>query len=275
MRSWYRETRFECGDYLDVNIYPVYTKAPCRSRKAKPTSETQQKLNDMNAELRLIRIANANFTGRDLKIELTYSKKHLPEDDEGAARELRNFLRRVKRYRETHGLSPLKYIAVTEKGSRSGRYHHHLIMSGDIDLFDLVALWGNGLVGTDILIFDENGIASLVRYMLKQAREFIGKKKYSRSRNLIIPQPKQRDNRFSKRKVRELARDTECRAEYEKVYEGYHLAQASVVYNDKNGGVYIYARYYKQEAAWCNPKKRSSKSRSSAGQSMPKRNMRN
>lgn len=257
MRSWYRETRFECGDYLDVNIYPVYTKAQCRSRKAKPTSETQQKLNDMNAELKLIRIANANFTDHDLKVELTYSNKHLPEDDEAAAKELRNFLRRVKRYRETHGLSPLKYIAVTEKGPRSGRYHHHLIMSGDIDLFDLVALWGNGIVGTDILVFDENGIASLVRYMMKQAREFIGKKKYSRSRNLTIPQPKQRDNRFSKRKVKELARDTECRAEYEKLYDGYHLAQATAVYNDSNGGTYIFARFYKKEAAWCKRRQKS------------------
>jgi hypothetical protein len=130
-------------------------------------------------------------------------------------------------------------------------------MSGDIDLFDLVALWGNGIVGTDILVFDENGIASLVRYMMKQAREFIGKKKYSRSRNLTIPQPKQRDNRFSKRKVKELARDTECRAEYEKLYEGYHLAQATAVYNDSNGGTYIFARFYKKEAAWCKRRKKN------------------
>ena len=99
MRSWYRETRYECGDYMEVNIYPVYTKAPCRRKKAKPTSETQQKLNDIYAESKLIRIANANFTDHDLKVELTYSKEHLPQTDEEAARELRNFLRRVKRYR--------------------------------------------------------------------------------------------------------------------------------------------------------------------------------
>lgn len=272
MRSWYRETRFECGDYLDVNIYPVYTKAPCRSRKAKPTSETQQRINDINAENKLIRLANANFTNHDLKVELTYSTNHLPLDDKAAERELRNFLRRVKRYRESHGLSPLKWIAVTEKGSRSNRYHHHLIMSGEMSLFDLVSLWGNGIVGTDILMFDENGIASLCRYMLKESRVVIGKKKYSRSRNLIIPQPKQRDNRFSKRKVKELAKDTECRAEYEKLYEGYHLAQADVKLNDENGGVYIYARFYKKEAEWCK-RKRSNKSHSLNGQNSQKPNM--
>ena len=276
VRSWYRETRFECGDYMEVNLYPVYTKAPSRRKKAKPTSETQQKLNELNAEHKLIRIANANFGSHDLKIELTYSAEHLPEDDEAAARELRNFLRRVKRYRQSRGLSELKYIAVTEKGPRSGRYHHHLIMNGDIELFDLVQLWGNGIVGTDMLQFDQDGIASLARYMMKQAREFIGKKKYTRSRNLIDPPPKSRDNRFSKRKIMELAKDTDNRAEFEKLYEGYRLSRASVVYNEANGGVYIYARYYKQEAEWCRRQaKKTSRPSSSGGLSSRPRNMKN
>lgn len=274
MRSWYREVRYECGDYMDVNIYPVYARSHCRRKKAKPTSEVQQKLNDLHSEGKLVRIANANFTEHDLKVELTYSSAHHPEDDETAARDLRNFLRRVKRYRETHSLPALKYIAVTEKGKKFGRYHHHLIMSGDIDLYKLVELWGMGIVGTDILVFDENGIASLVRYMMKQAREFAGKKKYTRSRNLIDPPAKQRDARYSKRKVLELAKDTENRAEYEKLYEGYYFSQASIVFNDTNGGVYIYARYYKKEAAWCKRQaKKMNRRTSSAGRSSPKSSM--
>lgn len=275
MRSFYRETRYECGDYMEVNIYPVYSKAPCRRKKAKPTSETQQKLNDINAENKLVRIANANFKTGDLKVELTYSPSHLPADDEEADKELKNFLRRVKRYRQKRGMSELKWIAVTEKGKRSGRYHHHLIMSGDINLFDLVQLWGRGIVGTDILIFDENGIASLAKYMMKQAREFMGKKRYSRSRNLIDPPAKQRDNRFSKRMIQELAKDTENRAEYEKLYEGYLFSCANVVYNEANGGVYIHARYYKKEAAWCTNRrvKKTNSVVSSSGLSSQRPNM--
>lgn len=46
----------------------------------------------------------------------------------------------------------------------------------------------------------------------------------------------------------ELARDTEASREFEKLYEGYFFSEAKVVYNDTNGGVYIYARYYKKEA---------------------------
>ena len=278
MKSWYRETRYECGDYMDVMIYPVYTKTPVRRKKAKPTSEVQQKLNEIYAEEKLIRIANANFTPRDYKVELTYSSEYLPQSDEDADRELTNFLRRVKRYRKQHGLSELKYIAVTEKGSRSGRYHHHLIMSGDIELFDLVALWGKGIVGSDLLIFDENGIANLVKYMMKQLKEFVGKK-YKRSRNMIVPEAKKRDNRFSKRMIVELAKDTENRAEYEKLYEGYHLSKADAIFNDVNGGVFLRMRYYRKEAAWLKRwgsriQKKTSRPSSSAGQPLPKDNTR-
>lgn len=270
MRSWYRETRFECGDYLDVNIYPVYAKAVCRRRKAKPTSEVQQKLNDNRAENNLVRIANTNFNEEDVKLDLTYKPEYNPQTEKDAARLLSAFLRRVKRYREKRGLPELKYISVTEKGSRSGRYHHHLILSGGLSQTEHRDLWGMGYVNSAGLIFNENGISTLVHYMLKQAREFMGKKKYSRSRNLIIPQAKQRDNRFSKKQIKELAKDTEDRTEYEKLYTGYYLAQANVVYNDANGGVYIYARYYKKEAAWCNHKKRSNRSRCSGGLSSQK-----
>ena len=86
MRCWYRETRFECGDYLDVALYPVYTKSVVRAKKAKPTSETQQKLNDTLAENKLIRIANANFTEDDIKLDLTYIEDYHPESDEDPPR---------------------------------------------------------------------------------------------------------------------------------------------------------------------------------------------
>jgi hypothetical protein len=260
---------------MDVNIYPVYTKTPYKRKKAKPTSETQQRINDKNAEQNLIRIANANFTEEDMKVELTYRKEIRPQTYEESQRELANFLRRVKRAREKKGLPELKFIGVTETGKEQLNPHHHLIMSGGMDQNEISELWGRGYTRTAGLIFDENGIATLIGYMLKQLREFTGKKKYTRSRNLVIPQAKQRDNRLSKKQVKELAKDTECRAEYEKLYEGYNLSQAKVVYNESNGGVYIYARYYKQEAAWCKPNKKLNRSHSLGGQSTLKRNMRN
>lgn len=265
MRCTIRESLYKCGDYLEANIYPVYSKGITRAKKRKATPDCQQKLNEKNAERKLIRLANANFTERDLKVELTYSPEHNPETDDEANRQLRNFLRRVKRYRDSHGLSPLKYIAVTERGKKKGRYHHHLIMSGEMSLFDLVQLWGLGIVGTDMLQFNENGLADLVTYMMKQPRNAVNEKRYTRSRNLVEPEPRQRDGRLIKREVVELAKDTENVRAFEKLYEGYFFAGAQVVHNDINGGIYIYARYYRKEAAFCNQKKKSSRSRSFAG----------
>ena len=246
MRSCYREKLYECGDYLEVNIYPVYRKAYSRRKKSRPTKETQQKLNEINAENKFIRICNANFTKHDLKVELTYKPEYNPADEEEAARQLRNFLRRLKNYRSRRGLPDLKYVAVTERGSRKGRFHHHLIINGGISLGDLVSLWGRGRVGTDILQFNENGIADLARYMIKQSRA--SSKRWNGSKNLIHPRAKTRDGRFSKRRVAELAKDTEASREFEKLYEGYFFSEARTVFNDTNGGVYIYARYYRQEA---------------------------
>lgn len=257
MRSCYREKIYVCGDYLESHIYPVYKKALSRGKKSKPTKEVQQKLNEIHAENKFVRLCNANFTKYDLKIELTYKPECNPETEEEAARQLRNFLRRLKNYRIRNGLTELKYVAVTERGSRKGRFHHHLIINGDIPLADLIALWGRGIVGTDILQFNENGIADLARYMIK--RPIASTKKWNASKNLIHPQARTRDGRLSKRRVVELARDTENAREFEKLYEGYFFSEARKVYNDTNGGVYIYARYYKKEAEFWHTTRRMRK----------------
>lgn len=255
MRSKYREKYYVCGDYLELNIYPTYKTAQRRRRKARPTSECQKKVNEMQAENKCIRIVHQNFTGEDMKCDLTYDAKHLPLDDESAAKELANFFRRVKRFRKNKGLPELKYIAVTEKGKVSGRYHHHIIVNGGLTPQELVALWGRGYIRTDCLQFNENGVADLVKYILKKS--VASGKRWNQSKNLVHPEPKQRDGRLSKRAVLELARDTENSREYERYYEGYYLAEARRVYNDVNGGVYIYARFYRKEAAFCKEKKRN------------------
>lgn len=271
MRSKYREKYYKCRDYMELSLYPVYQAAGMRKKKAKPTSECQKKVNEMNSENKCIRLVHNNFTEEDMKVDLTYAKAHLPVDDEEAARELRNFFNRVKRYRKRIGLPELKYIAVTEKGKRTGRYHHHLIISGGLSPQEIINLWGKGYVRTDGLQFNENGVSDLVKYLLK--KPVASKKRWNSSKNLIHPQPRQRDGRLTKREVLELARDTENRREYEKHYEGYYLAEARTVYNDVNGGVYIYARFYRKEAAFC--QKKMNRRTSSAGRSSQKSSTRN
>lgn len=73
MRCLYRERRWECGNYLEVEFYPVF-KPPSgkRRRKSKPTSEVQARLNDRNARRELVRLLNTNFTDEDIEIHLSY-----------------------------------------------------------------------------------------------------------------------------------------------------------------------------------------------------------
>lgn len=242
---------------MESHIYPVYRKAGVRKKKANPTKECQKKLNRIHRENNCIRIAHANFTSDDMRVDLTYDKNHLPNSDKQAANELTNFLRRLRRFRRKKNLPDLKYIAVTEKGKKACRYHHHLIISGGLSPQEIVSLWGRGYVRTDALQFNEDGISDLVRYMLKKPEA--SKKSWNSSKNLIHPQPKERDGRLSARKIRELARDTQNNREYEKHYDGYRLTKANVVFNDINGGVYIYARFYKKEAAFCKVTNRARK----------------
>ena len=119
MRCLYREKKHLCGEYLEIDIFPVFEYQRGRGKRRKPTSETQKKLNQRNAERKLIRLLNTNFTKKDIRFDLTYNENNRPETPEDAQREMQNFLRRVKRFRKKHNLPELKYVAVTEIGKTS------------------------------------------------------------------------------------------------------------------------------------------------------------
>ena len=136
----YREKIYKCGDYMEVNLYPCFRKSTQRNRKAKPSSELQKKLNEKNAKNKLVRLLNNNFTKKDIAFDVSYDDEHHPRSDEEAAKNIQNFLRRLKRYRKKNNLEELKYICVTEKGKRGGRYHHHLVLNGGVDITDLVEI---------------------------------------------------------------------------------------------------------------------------------------
>ena len=245
MRRIYREKIYQCGDYKEVYIYPcriVGKPLKGRRKKARPTPEGVKRINRKNTENKLVRLLNANFTEEDLSLDLTY--KDNPAEDAAALKSLQNFLRRLKRARERRGLGELQYIAVTEKGSQKGRFHHHLVISGGIDIKELGRIWGKGLIKVSPLQFNETGLIGKGRYMVKQSIYF---KAFNASKNLIHPQPTIRDGRLSQKRVEELWRDSEDRAAYEKLYEGYIFAEADNYFSESDGGYYICARFYRKD----------------------------
>ena len=263
MRCLYREQIYECGDYLEVNIFPVFRKAQGRGKRAKPTSAVQARLNEHNAEQKLVRILHANFTGQDYEIHLTYADENLPQSDEETARDVQTFMRRVKR--RYHKLAiELKYVYVIEGGVGGTRYHHHVTLSGGMDRTELEQLWGYGYANCRQLQFNENGVEGLAKYLTKQFRahkdELVFRKRWCGSKNLTKPEPKERDGKLSRHKVQALATyEAESRRAFEELYEGYDLSEAKPFYNDVNGGYYSHVKMYKRDAAFANTKRRKRK----------------
>ena len=256
MRTLYREKTYECGDYLEVNIYPVYRAATSRRSKAKPTPEAQKKLNEKNAARRLERLINANFTPDDVKCELSYRPGCEPSDISGAVRDARNFMRRLKRVREKKGLPELKYIYVTEKGEKSGRFHHHVVISGGATPRELAECWGLGYVQKiQPLQFSEDGCAGIAWYMNGNKRGQKAERETYRhfhaSKNLTQPKETRRDGRISNRAAQALADlDAEATnekkaAEFERLYPGYTFVRSEPLINGVNGGLYITVRMVK------------------------------
>ena len=236
-RFFIREQIFICGDYMDASVYPVFQAPGKRRSKCKPTSSIQAKLNQRNAEKKITRLIHNNFTENDIAVHLTYEDE--PESIEQAKRDLTNYLRRVKRMRNKLGLSELKYISTTEYGARSGRIHHHVIMSGGMDRDTVEVLWGKGYANTKRLQFKEDGVTGLAHYIVKD-RNFY--KRWNASRNLVQPEAIIRDGNMRQDEMKELEEAIEdgCAWEVlERLYPDFKLSEANVTKNSINQGIYI------------------------------------
>lgn len=127
------------GPMLDVECYPVWdtTLALMARREAQKEAHrrAQERLNKENAKKRLIRLVNANFDSTSLIVCCEYPLDAQPKDDKEAARDIRNYIKRIKYARAKMGLPEIRYIYITEVTVSEAfgvRYHHHVIMSGGI-----------------------------------------------------------------------------------------------------------------------------------------------
>jgi hypothetical protein len=145
-----------------------------------------KKANLIRAKNKLWRLVNCNFSEDDYFYTLTYKNK---SDADDAEKQIRNFIRRLARYCEKHGLPKPKYIGVTEtgEGDEIKRPHHHLILSGSLSPKEIRKIWGKGKVIGSPLDPTEN-YKGLSDYICKEfALSSGGKKRWFQSKNLIRP----------------------------------------------------------------------------------------
>lgn len=260
MRALYREQRHVCGDYLDVDLFPVfsYAKKGKRKKKTKPSSLTQEKYNHQCRVKKLERTVLANFKpGEAIFYNPSYSNEYLPADYNAAIKSRQNFLKRLKRYRAKKGLPELRYIVVTEVGKRSGRVHHHMILNcADMTTAELDSIWGMGFAFTSLVVFDSDGVKGLCDYFCKKKKPTENSdeeskesgKAWSASRNLIQPKETKRDGRISAKAARELYKnENDAKSEWEKLYPDYTFSSARALYNEVNGGYYIAVRMRRKQ----------------------------
>jgi len=141
-----------------------------RAAKLKASSSARQKLNLKQSWHKLEVVIAANFSYQDLVLTLTYDDEHLPPSKREAVRLLKRFLIQLRSERQRHG-QDLKYVYVTESKHGDGRIHHHVIVNGTGNDYELIrSLWVNGS-SIEIDPIDNYGYEELARYLTKEPRE--------------------------------------------------------------------------------------------------------
>lgn len=161
------------GDYAEREMYSLtknqieYYERKKRTPKdkSKLTLEYQKRTNWKNAEKKLKRLMNCNFTKRDIFATFTFVEKL---SEEIAIQEFKKFISRLRYYFKKNKLK-LKYIYCIGEHKKEG-IHFHMIMN-NIKLDDLRLVWENSRYGGRLHIStlrfeNQNGLGGLARYFM-------------------------------------------------------------------------------------------------------------
>lgn len=269
MRKRYREKRIISGNYVEIEITPIFITD--RNRKiniedediyeqVEITEEDKQRIKEKNKRAyekrrkkEFTRLAHCNFTKNDYAVHFTYKQEYLPATLEEAERQARNYVRRLNYKRKKKGLDEIKYLLVTEYGqSEEGlkNVHHHMILNAGLTRDEIEDTWSIrkksiGYVNARRLQFDETtGLKDLCNYMLKKPE---GKRKWTASKNLKKPIIQTNHYKYSTRKVKNIIRNgIDDRSYWESVYSKYSFKSASHIYNEWLGDL-LYINLIKRE----------------------------
>ena len=269
-----RTKTIKAGPMVYVECYPVWdtrTAAAARSEAKKEAHrKAQEKLNRKRARKKLDRLVNANFGQGDLIVTCTYGHGRQPQDDETAARDIRNYMSRIKYRRKRLGLPEMKYIYVTEITTSAAygvRYHHHVIMSGGISRDQAEAAWSGkhgGICNAKICQPTDRHLTGFSRYLTTDKRERTmetdgrnPQKKMRRawtpSKNLTDPDDHATvaDKKVSIRKAGRIAETVTdfaiAKEIFEKLYPDCELLEISAKRSSWTAGVYICAEMRRRD----------------------------
>lgn len=237
------------AEMLESMVYPSFPNREDvpKTAKKRETGQSQKNLNDKNARRYLIRLANINFSKGDIWATFGWDDDNMPEDEERAEKDIKNFIARINYRRRKAGLENAKYIYIPAIDGYA-RPHFHILISGDgMDRDELEDLWtkcerkNTRRVKPD----DDFLITGIATYITQNPH---GTKRWRSSKNLKKPDAPTRSYcKFSRKKVNGMVRDfEELKAQMEKAYPCFKFLDAEVKHNDKVAAFYIYARMIKK-----------------------------
>ena len=146
------------------NVFEGFRNSHGGKKKGTGTKKRSNNINQSKMALR--RLINANVTGKDLFVTLTY-KNNMLDVGEGK-RDFKKFIMRWNYRRKKDGLDALKYVYVIEFQKR-GAVHFHCIFFdvGYIANKELNSLWSNGFVKVNKIDKVDNVGSYVVKYMEK------------------------------------------------------------------------------------------------------------
>lgn len=232
MPARYREHIYYTGQYAEVEVFPVFPKPRSRKQKFRPTSEAQELINQSTAERKLARLIHTNFTNDDYSIGLTYSQLYEPATFGQVKKDIKNFLRRLKRKYRKLGIE-LKYLYSVE---HAGRFHIHAIMNNGLSREEIEECWGMGFANADRLEFSEFGVTDLAKYVQKQHYAY---RRWVSSRNLV--QPTEREHYIKPSLSKDYAENWNTQSFIERNFPDYYLVidESTCYTNTTNGFDYI------------------------------------
>ena len=252
--SMNRKAEFMQVMYLDFDSSSSNGDHLRRGRKIyKESMPKQKKLNEKRARRYFEALVEANFKGgRDLVIHLTFRKENYPESEEEAKKRVKAFLRNINGKRKRRGLGNARYIIVFEV-SKTGRFHFHIIMDGEMDRDTVEATWTHGYCNADRLKADSrDGLSAIINYLAKGSNLQSGderskwQKRWIPSKGLIRPWISEAKSSISKKRfnsIVELPEDSELFiGAIEKDNKGYRVQSIEKSFNEQTGRWYIFCR---------------------------------
>ena len=191
-----------------------------------------------------------NFGNRDIWATFTYTDENMPVSMAVAIQNMQNFIKRLNYRRKKMGLPNARYVYVTECGDK-GRWHHHIVLDGDMDMDTVESIWKLGKRNElRRLQKDENGLVGMAKYITKEKKK---KEKNQKTWNASkgLRKPKEEVNHYKTKQyhVDKIVKgDLKICDHLNRWYgDEYDFTEAEVRYNTFNGRFYIYARMRRKE----------------------------